>query len=58
MANENTGKSSLTSSMLPVGHGAIAARLPEMAGVGSLMRIVKAAATLSILTNCLAHFST
>jgi len=31
----NTGKSSLTSSALPVGRGAIVAPLPEMAGAGS-----------------------
>src|SRR5947199_10204232 len=35
----NTGKSSLTSSMLLAGRGAIAAPSQRMAGCGSLMRI-------------------
>src|SRR4026208_1847506 len=40
-----------TSSVLPVGRGAIAAALPETAGVGSLTPIAKGAGTLSILND-------
>jgi len=46
----------LTSSVLPVGHGAIAVPLPEMGGVGSSMPIGKVSPTLSTLTNCWARF--
>jgi hypothetical protein len=42
----NIGRPSLTSSVLLVGRGAIAAPLPEMAGVGLLTLVAKGAATL------------
>jgi hypothetical protein len=41
MHQRNIGKSSLTSSVLLVGRGAIAAPSPEMAGVGSLTPVPK-----------------
>jgi hypothetical protein len=41
-----------SSSLLPVGRGAIAAPLPEMAGAGLLTLIEKVAATMCILANC------